>query len=115
MSANLRVRFRVTNLYGGDDEWFIVDNVQVAYAPRLAETVRDEFTQITYANNHGTKPWGNSWVEYDGGGAASGYIKIGTAGRLNFHYLWYEYIQRSVNLAGSSQAILSLNWQTVGT
>lgn len=114
MSANLRVRFRVTNLYGGSDEFFIVDNVQISFAPQMDKSVRDEFTQISYDNNHGISKWSNTWVEYDGGGATSGYIKVGTAGRLNFHYLWYEYIQRSVNLAGSNKASLSLNWQTVG-
>ncbi|MGW8250101.1 MAG: S8 family serine peptidase, partial [Anaerolineales bacterium] len=114
LSANTRIRFRVSSKYGGSDEFFIVDNVQIAYAPLLGETVRDEFTQISYENNHGTLPWGNAWVEYDGGGPYSGYIKIGSLGRLNFHYLWGEFIQRSVNLSGSSHAVLSLDWQTVG-
>lgn len=117
MSANTLIRFRVMGGYGGADEVFLVDNVQIAYALRLGETVRDEFTQISYQNNFGTKTWGSDWIEYDpdgGGGATGGYVRISTGGRLTFHYLWYEYIRRSANLAGSTQAILRFDWQTVG-
>ena len=117
MSANTLLRFRVVNAFGGLEESFIIDNVQVAYAPRLGETVRDEFTQVSYQNNHGTKPWGTAWTEYDpdgGGGATGGYVKVNIGGKLAFHYLWYERIQRSANLAGSNQAILRFDWQTVG-
>ncbi len=114
MSANTQVRFRLLNGYHNSNGFFIVDNVQVAFAPKMDKSVRDEFTQISYENNNGNSQWSNTWVEYDGGGAASGYVKIATGGKLTFHYLWYEYIQRSMNLLGSSQAILSLDWQTVG-
>lgn len=117
MTSNTTIRFRVMSAYGGSDEFFVVDNVQVAYALRLGETVRDEFTQISYQNNFGTKPWATDWVEYDpagGGGASGGYVRVSTGGRLSFHYLWYEHIRRSVNLAGSTQAVLRFDWQTVG-
>jgi len=117
MSASTHIRFRVLGAYSEQDENFLIDNVQVAYAPRLAETVRDEFTQIAYQNNSGIKTWSSDWIEYDpdgGGGATGGYIRINQGGKLTFHYLWYEHIKRSANLLGSSQAFLSFDWQTVG-
>lgn len=115
LAGNTRVRFWVSNNYGGADEFFFLDDIQIAYAPRFGETVRDEFSVVSYENNNGTRPWYGPWVDYDSGGSGPtyGYIKVYN-GRLNFHYLWDEYVTRMVNLSGSSQAILSFNWQTVG-
>jgi len=119
LGTDTQIRFRVLANYGGDAEYFVVDNVQIAYASRLGSTVRDEFTQQVYTNNHGSSIWANNWVEYDpsgGGSATAGYIRISATGggRLQFYYLWNENIQRSVSLAGSTTAYLSFNWQTVG-
>lgn len=110
-----RVRFWVSNDYSGSDEYFSIDDVEIKYAPRFGETVRDEFNAISYENNDGTRLWNAPWVDYDlgGSGATVGYIKVSNS-RLSFYYLWDEYIVRKANLAGSSQAILSFNWQTVG-
>lgn len=117
LSASTRVRFRILSYYSGYNEYFYVDNIQIAYAPRLGETVRDEFSQVSYQSNDGTLLWGNDWVEYDpngGNGATDGYVYVDLDGKLHFTYVWEEYIQRSVDLSGSNQAILSFNWQTVG-
>ncbi len=117
MSSNMKIRFRVLGPYSGSNEYFYVDNIQVAYAPRLGETVRDEFSLGSYQNNNGTKSWKNDWVEYDTSSpnfATDGYIGVHPDGRLHFTYVWDEYIQRSVDLNGSNQAILSFNWQTAG-
>jgi serine protease AprX len=118
LSANTKVRFMVSNNYGDNDENFVINYVQIAYAPRLGETVRDEFNTVSYENNNGTRAWNGAWIEYDpdgGGGATSGYVKVNSNSyRLTFHYSWSEYITRKVNLSGSNQAVLSFNWQTIG-
>ena len=74
-SSDTVIRFRVTNLYGGSDESFAVDNVQINYATAsgscavdatvLTErTLRDEFNSTSYSNSDGTEDWSSApWIE----------------------------------------------------
>ncbi len=93
ISAETMIRFRVSNKYGADNEYFFADNVQIEYegggseptptptptnppeptptstpdpAPSGGtETVRDEFNAVSFSNNDGTQVWAGDWVEND--------------------------------------------------
>ncbi|MBT8443014.1 MAG: S8 family serine peptidase [Gammaproteobacteria bacterium] len=75
-SSDTLIRFRVTNLYGGSDEYFAVDNVQINYATSgdatcavdttvlTKRTLRDEFNSTSYSNSDGTESWSSTpWIE----------------------------------------------------
>lgn len=77
-SAVTEIRFRVTNLYGGSNELFLIDNVQIEFSSTLVSVARDEFNSISYANNDGNLNWSGNWIEDDafGGGPGSGQVEI---------------------------------------
>ena len=59
-SATTTIRFRVAELYGGSDEWFVVDNVQIEYMAGggdvdrgSTETVLDAFNAISFSSIFG--------------------------------------------------------------
>ena len=82
MSTNTRVRIRVHDYYGGDNEYFAVDNVQIEYGTGSAtggsiETVRDEFNENVYSNNDGSVNWSSSWQEWgESDGVSSGRVRV---------------------------------------
>jgi serine protease AprX len=111
-----RVRFWVAAGYSDPDEYFYVDNVQIAYTTNGANEVRDEFNTQSYAGEDGLATWKAPWVEFDpygGYGARGGYV-FATGERLGFHYVYAdcEYLQRAVDLQGATHATLSFDWDT---
>ncbi len=77
-SATTEIRFRVTNLYGGSNELFLIDNVQIEFSSTLVSAARDEFNSVSYANNDGTLNWSGNWIEDDafGGGPSGGQVQV---------------------------------------
>ena len=50
-----------------------------ATGPGTAETFRDEFNAVSYANNDGTLNWATNWLEMnDGGGVTGGDVRVTT-------------------------------------
>ena len=75
-------------------------------------TVRDEFTDLSYANNDGTVAWQSGWVEwYDDGSPESGDVTI-TDGRLQMR-VDYSAATRAVDLSGATAATLSFDFVSV--
>jgi hypothetical protein len=81
-SSQTVVRFRVSALYGGSDEYFFVDNVQISSACSACTsvTVRDEFNDVSFSNNDGPDDWAGGWLENDpeagGVGPGAGQVQI---------------------------------------
>jgi subtilisin family serine protease len=76
---------RVANKYGGGDEFFFADKLQIVFSENSdpagsAETVRDEFNAASFNNNDGTSIWSGDWVEDDpedvGAGPTAGAVQI---------------------------------------
>jgi serine protease AprX len=83
ISADTMIRFRVYDYYGGADEYFLADNVQVEYGDGstsvpVAGSVKDLFNTVSYANNDGSFSWEGDWIEDDvaGAGPSSGNVDI---------------------------------------
>ena len=82
------------------------------------DSVLDEFSSSSYANNDGNVSWSADWVENDPygivGPTVDDYVGI-TGGELFFHYTYTEAesAQRSVDLTGATSALLTLDWRTV--
>ncbi len=119
MSANTTIKFGNTGQFWEYGEYAYIDNVQIDFSSislsPTAETVQDAFNAASYANNNGSETWGGSWVENDpnGGGATGGNVSVNN-GRLTFNLTTEnsQNIARQANLSGSSQALLSFDWQT---
>ncbi|MFN9450675.1 MAG: DUF4347 domain-containing protein, partial [Rubrivivax sp.] len=78
-------------------------------------TVLDNFSTVSYSNNHGSANWATSWTETDasGGGAASGNIRI-AGGQLRIETdKPDDRISRGVNLAGATAATLTFSFDGV--
>jgi serine protease AprX len=74
ISADTKIRFRVYDYYGGSDEYFLADNVQIEYGEAspsvpVATSVEDLFNTVSYDNNDGSLPWAGDWIEDDVAGA----------------------------------------------
>ena len=82
-----------------------------------AETVRDEFSAVSYSNNDGTVNWKTNWIEDDdfGQGAASGQVAI-EGGALTLEDQpntgTEPSAEREVDLTGSTAATFSFNFST---
>ena len=110
----------------GDDMWLaygtetLFSNLTIEHVDLIqtsVETIRDEFTQLSWLNNDGTMDWSGPWAGHDGGGAGAsdGYVYI-QDGRFTFHYTYayVEYAARSADLSGATQATLTFDWETQG-
>ncbi|WP_405207747.1 hypothetical protein [Aquimarina sp. LLG6339-5] len=82
------------------------------------DTYRDEFNAVSYGNNDGNSNWAGNWDESDpfSGGdniPSDGFVRV-TGNRLRFSFMFAneEQIERTANLAGSTTAILSFDWET---
>ena len=85
-----------------------IRRVRVAQAP--AETVRDEFSVVSYANNNGTQNWSSNWIEAnDDGTAAGGYVRV-ESGRLTIKGN-NRRITRSASLSSAASATLSYQYR----
>ncbi len=70
-AVNTRIRLGFT--ISAIDEFFFVDNLEV----RFAETFRDQFGTVSYANNDGSLSWATSWLEIgEADGPGSGDIQV---------------------------------------
>ncbi|MEM1178486.1 MAG: SdrD B-like domain-containing protein [Acidobacteriota bacterium] len=114
-SENTQVRFRVTNKYGGKNEVFCLDYVEIVKAcgDCIAREVRDDFDQREYTNNDGPNAWASAWTEVDplGAGPRAGAVQVDHGGGLltfNLEETASEpSIAREVNLSGATGARLS--------
>ncbi|MEM6793158.1 MAG: SdrD B-like domain-containing protein [Acidobacteriota bacterium] len=115
-----RVRFRVSNKYGGHDELFCLDFVEIVKecAECLGKTVRDEFDKRTFSNNDGPDAWSAAWFEVDplGAGPTAGAVRVDPgSGFLTFNLeetASEASIAREVSLAGIETARLAFNFVT---
>ncbi|MGA9347212.1 MAG: S8 family serine peptidase [Anaerolineae bacterium] len=118
ISAGTTIRFRVANKYGGENEFFFADNVQIEYTSGVDdgdETVRDEFNAVSYSNNDGTANWSGDWVEigesdgpYANDVAVATYLNYTRQGlRIRNHN---KGARREVDLSGATSAVLSFEY-----
>ena len=116
-SATTEIRFRVTNLYGGSNELFLVDNIQIEFSSTSVTAALDEFNSVSYANNDGNLNWNGNWIEDDafGGGASGGQVQV-----FNNELTMEDRpntgtqpgARREVDLSGASNATLSFDFGT---
>ncbi|MCH9698531.1 MAG: hypothetical protein K0U68_10535 [Gammaproteobacteria bacterium] len=116
-SATTEIRFRVTNLYGGSNELFLVDNVQIEFSSNSVTSALDEFNTVSYANNDGNLNWNGNWIEDDafGGGAGGGQVQV-----FNNELTMEDSpntgtqpgARREIDLSAASSAILSFDFGT---
>ena len=80
------------------------------------QTVRDNFSTNSYANNDGTANWAAAWIESDnapgGGGATAGSVQV-TGGYLTLSDSPNS-ATREVNLSGNTSATFSFSFATSG-
>ena len=121
ISADTVVRFRVSSMYGATDEFFYVDNIQIALSSSSVTkaNVRDEFNNAAFDNNNGTAGWSGAWVETDpeagGAGAAAGQVQVVDGGlRLddNPDTGGMPSAARHVNLSGAISAVFTFDFHT---
>src|SRR6185436_12337847 len=125
-ASNTRIRFRISANYGGDDDFFKVDQVRIdgACTPTpppptcTAGSFKDNFSTASFSNNDGSLSWAGAWVESDsaGTGVSSGNV---TVGRPYSGYLFLrDYpdtgtqpsAARQANLTGYTSATLSFDF-----
>ena len=111
----------------GDGTWTLPNN---SFNPALADgtydvavsavglwttdTVRDNFSSVSYSNNDGTVSWAGSWVENDddGGGASSGLIRV-TGNQLRIRAEKDDdWIRREVDLSAATTATLTFDFDS---
>lgn len=114
LSDDTWVRFRVTNLYGGSDEFFYVDNVEVR-ASSGAWSMRDEFNFPSFSANDGTDAWVSGWTEIgESDGPQSGGLLIGAYDNGTQQGLAINApdvgVERSFDLSEATTAVLELGY-----
>ncbi len=122
-SDQTQVRFRVTNKYGGSNEFFCLKFVEIVTTCAACEgtTVRDNFEWVSFGNNDGPDAWSADWIEddpeYGGKGPWDGQVQIhdglltlddypNTGGQPS--------IARQVDLSGAGSATLDFQFLTSG-
>ena len=79
-SSETRVRFRVSNKYGGSNEYFFMNFVEIesSCGDCREKEIADNFEVTSYSNNDGSDPWAGDWIEVDpeGGGPFSGQVRV---------------------------------------
>ena len=99
---------------------YVANSTQVTAPTR--DTVRDEFTAISYSGNNGTANWSNSWQEIgesDGPNSgrvvvvSSSYAASGNALRIGGDevYIGSRGFSRQANLSGAASATLTYNYR----
>ncbi|MCG8462608.1 MAG: carboxypeptidase regulatory-like domain-containing protein, partial [Holophagales bacterium] len=113
-SEDTRVRVRVTNKYGGSNELFCLDWLEISTecADCVSRKVRDDFSRKSFANNDGPDPWTAQWQENDSAGAGprDGSVRVDSTGFLTFQLEEKApgaSMAREVNLSGTANAVLS--------
>ncbi|MCK4866003.1 MAG: hypothetical protein KAT06_11345 [Gammaproteobacteria bacterium] len=83
--------------------------------PAFADTVRDEFTALSYTNNNGSANWATDWLEItEADGANTGDIQVIDdlgSGRLRISSN-NKGVQREVNLSGATVATLTFDYRS---
>ncbi len=83
--------------------------------PAFADTVRDDFTTLSYTNNNGTVNWATNWLEItETDGATAGDVQVITdqgSGRLRIRGN-NKGVQREVNLSGATIATLTFDYRS---
>ena len=82
ISSETTVRFRVSNKYGGSNEFFFSNFVKIesGCGDCVAVQVRDDFEVKSFGNNDGSSNWSDDWIENDtqagGAGPSAGQVQI---------------------------------------
>ena len=82
-----------------------------------SNTYSDTFATQDYNRNDGTANWSTDWIEANDGTAANDpdggniFIFLGNGGELAFVEGVNQSIERTVDLSGNVNAILSFNWR----
>ncbi|MEM8930504.1 MAG: SdrD B-like domain-containing protein [Acidobacteriota bacterium] len=119
-AEDTRVRFRVSNKYGGHGELFCIDWVEIVRDCSLCRdtTVRDDFRHRSYGNDDGPQSWSGAWIEDDsaGVGPRAGAVQVDRHDDLLTMNLAAKAhapsIAREANLGGAQVAELSLRFVT---
>ena len=97
---------------------YVADSAQVISSNTVVNTILDEFNQVAYNNQDGTRNWSVDWQEsdpYGTVGPVGDYVGI-SGERLRFHwaYVGSEAAWRWADLSAETNATLSFDWETVG-
>jgi uncharacterized repeat protein (TIGR01451 family) len=81
----------------------------------LADTVLDQFSSVSYANNNGTVSWASDWIEIiESDGANAGDVRV-TGGELRVQGNYFtggdKGVSREVDLLGATSATLSFQYR----
>ena len=121
--ANTTIRFRVANMYGAANEQFLIDSVQIDFTvednaeiekfyasqtPITGGTVKDDFSDVSYANNTGSNLWLAPWQEsLDDNSPSGGTVSIsGGSLEVKMDGTFGKSVRRTANLAGVNSAQL---------
>jgi hypothetical protein len=117
-SSTTEIRFRVSRFYGGFNELFFIDNVQIEFSETsIAPAARDEFNSTSYGNNDGSLSWSGNWIENDpfGQGAISGQVAIEN-GQLTLEDRpntgAEPSVRREIDLSGAANTTFSFDYGT---
>ena len=121
ISEDTRVRFRVSNNYGGSNELFCIDWIEIVTTCDVAcdgaVQARDNFDNDSFGNQDGSTDWAGDWVEFDPtvNGVAGGQVQVHD-GFLTLNDApntgYQPSAERSVDLSGKSNATLSFAFAT---
>ena len=124
LTADVVVRFRVDDNFGGSGQFASVDNVQVQYDTGTTTTTSDEvqdlvtavlldqFSVESYSNNDGTAEWSGDWVELnDNDNPYWGYVRVDD-NRLEMRES-YRGATRAADLSRATSATLSFDFSSV--
>lgn len=97
ISADTRVRFRIAHLYGGSNEYFIVDNVQIEFG--CSTCIDDSSLVNTYNDAIGASAVWKNYPHLQGEGVGVAVVDSGIAHHPDF-----------INPNGSSRIVAQLNF-----
>ncbi|MDD2239436.1 MAG: SdrD B-like domain-containing protein [Kiritimatiellae bacterium] len=97
---------------------YVTNSAQVISTNTVVNTVLDEFNDVAYDNQDGTRNWSVDWQEsdpYGTVGPVGDYVGI-VGERLQFYwaYVGSEAAWRWADLSAETNATLSFDWETVG-
>ena len=124
MAADTQVRFRINAAYGGPNEYFYVDDVNVTAGCDPSGggggTFRDEFNAKTFSGSDGSHPWSIDWQEIgeSDGPTKSDVIVLNDVSDFQLQVRdndnGGEGVEREVDLSRAATATLSFDSRRVG-
>ena len=121
ISEDTRVRFRVSNKYGGSNELFCIDWIEIVTTCDVAcegeVQARDDFNVASFSNQDGATDWAGDWIEFDptvdgvAGGQVQvhdGYLTLNDAPNTGYH----PSAERAIDLSGKSNVTMSFAFAT---